>query len=372
MVIKIDRKILLKLLDLLPNLESLSLHSLEQSVGEEEFKKVSLAGSSETTSNAQKLMKVQEKSLKKLSIKNCDNSWLHNLKDLKNLRLEYFEFFLQQGESPTLDFLKHQTDLKTLLWTSYDISQENLSMISELENLEILELHSNMNESKKLNLCKLEKLKTLHIDGGVVDRIRFGVFNDLEELAAFFYGASVESIQEMKRITPNLKKITIFTGSSDTFNALLDNLENLEWVRITTEGVWKMSGKVYPKIKYLCSNTRTRYNPKLFPNLEYLCNGPVNHWTMEPLEVLESSLATLFDELKQLKQFYLKIFYDSDLDLESIFNCIRDHGKNVEEFKIEISYYRNIIMPGPKICKISDIVRYSRPGDCDLENMNFY
>jgi hypothetical protein len=87
-------------------------------------------------------------------------------------------------------------------------------MICELKQLETLELYGRTSESSGLNnLYQLEKLKRLavghYVCDNILDHLKFGVFNDLEELDAAFEGASVESFQEMKQITPNLKKISI-------------------------------------------------------------------------------------------------------------------------------------------------------------------
>ncbi len=82
----------------------------------------------------------------------------------------------------------------------------------------------------------------------ILDHLQFGVFNNLEELDASFYGASLDSIREMKRITPKLKKILIDCNSSATVNALLETLENLESVAIRG-AKWKIpSEKFYPKV----------------------------------------------------------------------------------------------------------------------------
>jgi hypothetical protein len=54
----------------------------------------------------------------------------------------------------------------------------------------------------------LRRLKvSLGFSKNILDHLKFGVFNDLEELEACFEGASVESVRKMKRIAPNLKKI---------------------------------------------------------------------------------------------------------------------------------------------------------------------
>jgi hypothetical protein len=141
-----------------------------------------------------------------------------------------------------------------------DFSDEQIKMIWELKNLESLELYGEVSNRSNLNeIHKLQKLKRLEISRGmsdnILDNLQFGVFNDLEELDACFYDASLDSIREMKLITPNLKKIEIHCNSSDQINALLETLENLESVKIL-KGVWKVpSEKFYPKVKYLHVNS---------------------------------------------------------------------------------------------------------------------
>jgi hypothetical protein len=94
------------------------------------------------------------------------------------------------------------------------LTDENLNTILKLKSLESLQLRYLRNESSGLNnLHRLEKLKRLMVFGSVsrniLDHLRFGVYNNLEELDALFKGASLGSIQEMNRITPKLKKLKI-------------------------------------------------------------------------------------------------------------------------------------------------------------------
>jgi hypothetical protein len=139
------------------------------------------------------------------------------------------------------------------------------------------------NKSWLNNLYKLEKLKRLRVVQGVspniLEHLKFGIFNNLEELDAEFEGASMESVREMKRITPNLKKVE-FLGVmySDAINALLDTMENLEsvkldginlmrgegledleWVKIQNPD-WKMSDTVHPNIKHLHVRCVCKFN----------------------------------------------------------------------------------------------------------------
>jgi hypothetical protein len=153
-------------------------------------------------------VKAQEKNLKKLTGSECDFSFLN---DLKDLRLEYLDFVGPTGHNestPSLRFLGHQVDLKYL---KLSVSDENFNLICGLKKLEVLDLRSWFENPNLTNLHKLQTLRRLKVFLGfsknILDHLKFGVFNDLDELEACLEGASVESVRKMKRIAPNLKKI---------------------------------------------------------------------------------------------------------------------------------------------------------------------
>jgi hypothetical protein len=163
--------------------------------------------------------------------------------------------------------------------------------------------------------------------------MKFGVFNKLEELDAHFYLASVESLKELSRITPKLKKIVLCSASSDTINALLAALENLESLKFQSHS-WEVPNKIYPKIKHLDASCKLQLNadqfPKQFPNLEYLkLNGCSIHST-------ESFFALLLSGLKRLKTLHMDIKSASLVNPEPILPCFQEHGKNLEEVQVKI------------------------------------
>ncbi len=266
-LVKVDPKFFQKLLNLLPNLEYLELDHVNTKASENneptkwalkssKIKRIKmnncaaeiggLLGSLEkcvieeaeldytsSTETIQKFLKAQEKNLKKLTI----ITGLNVPKNLKNLRLEYLDFHHYDSNKISFKFLRSQTDLKVLKMLVAEFSKTNLSMICELKQLEILELRGSASDSSGLNnLHKLEKLKRLKVSKcvcrNILDHMKFGIFEDLEELDAAFEGASLESIQEIKRITPNLEKLGIQYTPLDTINALLETLENLEILEI--------------------------------------------------------------------------------------------------------------------------------------------
>jgi hypothetical protein len=162
----------------------------------------------------------------------------------------------------------------------------------------------------------------------------FGVFNDLEELDAYFYGASSDSIREMKRITPKLKKIEIRCDSADTVNALLETLENLESVKIQYRA-WNIpSEKFYPKVKCLYVQRLIHLNAKqftkTFPNLVTL---RINTCSLD--EEPDSFLVTLLSELKMLKELHLIIWTNlNEFYRESVLQCLQQHGKHLEAVQV--------------------------------------
>jgi hypothetical protein len=213
-------------------IESL-LGSLEKCVIED----AELGNSSPEPEVLGKFLKSQKKNLKKLTIQ-TDLNVPNNLKDL---RLEYLDINSNFRDNDSLEFLRHQTNVKILKlelsFCEFYISNQDLGMICELKQLETLELRGDPVENNVLNkLYQLQKLKRLeigwYVSRNILDQLKFGIFNDLQELDARFDGASVESIQEMKRITPNMKTIEIEYAASDTINALLETLENLERIKV--------------------------------------------------------------------------------------------------------------------------------------------
>ncbi len=191
----------------------------------------------------------------------------------------------------------------------------------------------------------------------ILDQLKFGVFNDLEELHGAFEDASVESVQEMKRIT-NLKKIGIWFGTScTTINALLENLGSLELVEIGDliyGGLWKLSENknfVCPNIKSfgasleLDGKIRADQFTKMFPNLE-------NFHVFRRFDSNES-FAVLLSKLKKLKKLRLD---DVKINADFILQCIRDCGKNLEEIEDEQRPFGwkkpNKIVPGFESFKI--------------------
>jgi hypothetical protein len=360
---KVDFQILLNLLNLLPNLEDLELSfavissneaikldlkstkiqriQMYHCTGLENFfvsleqckiKELEFSLRSQVKSQVlQKFLKSQEKNLKKLIIPYS----FHWLNDLKDLRLEYLDFFSNHREVVSLEFLKQQVDLKFFRFHNL-VYDGIVDVILELENLEGLELEGWVSDGDLDDLHRLEKLKRLKVyrdvSRNILDHMEFGVYNNLEELDAHFEGASEESILELKWITPNLKKIAISSASSRTINALLETLENLEAVKIQTNN-WRMTGK-YPKIKHLHINCRYDFRlnalqiTQRFPNLVYLW---INNC---PVIVTVSFFIEFLSRLQQLKTLYMEIESDLVFNREQILQCLQEHGKHLGDAKI--------------------------------------
>jgi hypothetical protein len=302
-----------------------------------------------------KFLKSQEKNLKRLTGKNCDFSYL------TDLRLEYLDFgYCNEFTIPTWQFLKFQVDLKVLVLIVQNMSDDDFSMILRLKNLEVLELDGWMrSELTALNkLHKLEKLKRLkatpNFIRNILDHMEFGVFNALEELDASFKGASEETTRELEQIAPNLKKIWYRSGlSADTTNAMLDALEHLEAVQIS-EGEWAIpSNKVYPKIKtlYVSCKYGFNYSPEqllqTFPNLEIFKNE-----RSRTQVITESFFVTLLSGLKHLKALHMFIKSRFQLDRTTVYQCIQEFGKHLIDVEILLGFQGHT--PGFAIEKGSD------------------
>ncbi len=372
----VDLKTVQKLLNLLPNLKSLEigqfkkkpankepikwdlrstkiervylvysigLESLLEALEKCAIKEVKYhAYSNESTEILGKFLKSQEKNLKKLFLV-CYNSPSNLLMDLKELRLEHFKFD-SRWKSNSLEFLKQQIDLKYLKISTKEFSIQDLNTICELKNLESLELEGWARDRTPLSkLHKLQKLKRLNVHsivgGNIFEHLQFGVFHSLEELHGNSYRASVESIREMKRTTPKLKKIELGAAlTSDAFSAVLESLEDLEYLEVSIID-WEITEKVYPKIKQLdmfstdClkSGASAEMFTKVFPNLEYL---RIKEIPQDPVRVTESFFITLLTGLKQLKSLHLNIHSDTGFYCKFMLPCFRKYGKHLEEVDV--------------------------------------
>jgi hypothetical protein len=335
------------------------LDSLLGSLEKSRIKELTLTNYSETDPEAiKKLLKSQEKNLKKLTIE-LD---FDLLKSLTDLRLEHLDFGYSGSHQVSLEFLKQQVDLKFLKLSRVEYSDQTCNVIWGLKNLESLELEGRSGRRSCLrNLHKLGKLKRLKVDEDVsrniLDHMKFGVFENLEELDAAFNGASLESVQEMKRITPNLKKLLIHETYSETINALLGTLENLESLKIDVEK-WEVDDEtVHPKIRHLDVACDSKFKPntkflKAFPNLEYL---KINNCTFA---IKKPSFLTLLGGLKQLKTLYLRICYRINFDPYLALQGFQEHGDHLEGARVVFGFRNSRIgrdfaiekRPGGEFC----------------------
>ncbi len=366
--VKVGQKNFQKLLNLLPNLEALELDHVKLNNASEgpikwalkssKIKRIKMNKCSANIGNLlgslakcvieeaeldysspkeqeimEKFLKSQEKNLKKLTI-TSEFNFPNNLKDM---RLEYLYIHHYGLGNISFEFLKQQTDLTFLKLSLAEFSNEDFSMICELKQLESLELHGFASDSSGLNnIYQLEKLKRLKVEDfvsrNIIDHLKFGVFEDLEELYARFDGASVEYAREMKRITPNLKKLRIQNARSDTINALLESLKNLEKVTIGSENWENSSEKVCPKVKHLEIYPSSDYAFEIsvdqlthqFPNLEFLKIDCVC------FEVKEPFFVTLLSGLKRLKTLRMYIRNVIKVDSEFVLPCFEKYGSHLK------------------------------------------
>jgi hypothetical protein len=387
--VSVDRMILLKFLSMLPNLKLLELNCIKNAgpktnknrdpikrtkcerviiVKPEAYRRflksmvkceirelhleLETRGSEKTTESLRMFFQAQEKSLKALLAFDVDLKFLNGLKDL---RLKYLDYTPKVCRTVSLKFLRHQVDLKFLRLTLGNFSRHHFDLIFELKNLETLELEGRSNDSSGLgleNLHKLKKLKRLkvhqYVSKNILDHLQFGVFEDLEKLDAAFKDASVESVQEMSRIAPNLKTLEIQFSSSDQVNAFLETLAHLEFLKIWNVG-WTITENIYPNLKYLHVLYAYHLNPdrlqKQFPNLEFLrFEGCV---ITEP----QSFLAPLLSGLKQLKKFYAYFRSDSILDPETVLQCLQEHGNHLEDGYVGFTFPSQVLIL-PDLCLV--------------------
>ncbi len=371
--VRVDLEIVQNLMNLLPNLETLELKRVEHTSTSDRKIKCSLKSTkierikmTECTGFAilfeslekcaikelelhnsfqraiepeviQKFLKSQEKNLKKLIGFNCD---LDFLVDLKDLRLEYLDN-RNDSDVVSLEFLRHQSDLKSLGLNLSDYHDDMFNRILEVNTLESLDLWGWKNDSSGLNnLQKLKKLKRFkvnqHLCENILDHLKFGVLNNLEELDACFEDASLDSIQEMKQNTPNLKKIVINSTSSETIYALLESLDSLEALKVGRGREWTLTENIYPKIKYLeivGFDHNVEQFTQQFPNLEFL------RFTKSHFEVTESFFSKLLCGFKHLKTLYMEIWNYIELESESVLQCFQEHGKQLEDARIVFRLY---------------------------------
>jgi hypothetical protein len=218
--VRVDPKILQKLLDLLPNLESLDLYYIKAvpssqsakwhlkspkitrikmnscfppilnflgSLEECAIKEANLSfwydqNDPEITKITKKFLRAQEKNLKILKL----DTAFEFPEELKNLRLESLDFKNAERRWVSLEFLEQQVDLKFLELRIKRYTTQHFNLICKLKNLESIELYiipgcDRLRDSSGLNnLHKLEKLKRLKlfqdISFNILDHLKFGVF----------------------------------------------------------------------------------------------------------------------------------------------------------------------------------------------------
>ncbi len=263
-----------------------------------------------------------------------DNTLLNELPDL---RLEHLDLSIPNSMFPTIfpvQFFKRQVVAMKFLRLNFGgirwgISDELLNAIWELKNLQTLELVatmrvSSLNIDNLNNIHRLENLRRLKVSAvisrNILDHLRFGVFEHLEELEASFDSRqliSLGSAGEINRITPNLRKILIECASFETVKQLLGKLEHLETVEIND--VWDFSTKnpnhqKIPRLENELQNRRLEPSP--------------------PCDFTVSMLLALLCEWRQLKRLYLNFTKELKFDSGFIAECFLDYQVKWEEMRI--------------------------------------
>jgi hypothetical protein len=385
----VDQKILLKLLNMLPDLTTLELEevaavneedlewtwkptkleiiqmeycdsdieSLLESLSECTIKEANLRPRG-NRNNFINFLKVQEKNIKKLTVVGS----IHLLDGLKEMRLEYLDLICAFSEIYSLEILRQLPDLKVLKLYAIKFIPENSDMIYELKNLEELQLRSvfisfGMNEGLN-RVHQLEKLKRLEVCRdmcfNIFDNLRFGVHNSLEELDANLYGLDQLGALEMNRLVPNLRKLRMSTNSSNIVNWILESMQNLESLTVDNDAcVWKIpNGSIFPKIKHLDVDDKFKFNArklaKAFPNLESL------KIEYSASKIKKSTLVALLTELKQLEELELSTHTGKvALTHEFVVQTVQNYGKKLK--KILVGYHINAGFCERGICTDSNV-----------------
>jgi hypothetical protein len=357
--LEVDQGVLQNLLNLLPNLESLTLKDIREVKGESRWdlklqkiervkikecsarfgslldslgqcvvKEASLVGmyfSPFPSEFVLRFLKAQENNLEKLTLSNVD---LEMLNDLKKLR----------------------ENLKILKLGTNDFSDKALDMICELTKLETLQLYYIDDNGFNWNkLLKLKNLKTLRAGYEISENIlehlnsELGIFNDLEHLEGPFADVTEEQMKELKKIAPNLKSIEIqYLREDSSFSMMMENLASFEKLEsVTYHGTWELSEEqkfICPKIKSFDGAVVGRHSAeqvtKMLPNVEYL--------TIQSSDFNINQLIAFFlIQLKHLKKLSFEYMRrDAHFDPEYILRCFEDYGKNLMEIHLEYSKHR--------------------------------
>jgi hypothetical protein len=319
-----------------PNIESMLTSLAKSKIKDLDL---TISSSNEDKTLFLKFLKSQEESLKKLKII-CTKHDLLNNNDLK-LELEDLDIDMDFLAFPLI-FLKEHIGLKTLKMRLPNFDDVNLNLIFGLENLEDLNLVSGTEPGQTDNLnglYRLKKLRKLHVQGeaeNILEVLKFGVQESLEDLYGYFENIDLESIQNMKRITPNLKKLNVsIIDDSTLINVFLKTLDKLEAFGVYSY-TWEFPTFVLPKIKSLQVIKMIfdiDYAEKMigtFPNLEHIAIQDFSLVFNEPIFEL------LLEELKQLKELHFGFiqFENMELNKESILQIVAKFGKNMKKIII--------------------------------------
>lgn len=166
-------------------------------------------------------------------------------------------------------------------------------------------------------------------EDNILAHMQSSVFNHLESLEADFEGASLESVANLKKIAPNLKKLKLWSGSSEM--AMLEHLEKLEKMKIGggPNSVWELTGEqsfICPSVKFLkCDRSfvcdSIERLPVMFPNVEVL------KFYLWPAQLnIHDSVRMLLAGMKKLKKLILEqVLDDGELETETILQSIVDN-----------------------------------------------
>lgn len=297
-------------------------------------------------------------------VKNNNNmSW-----DFEEMRLEHLDLRWEEMKTSNesfLKFLRQNRNLKFLRLSDVELNNRTLKEICDhLTDLQTLEFQCEFNTTTNdacENLYKLKNLKRLwfnnYLDYNALSGLKFGINKNLEELRAFFDYASSEFITELKSCIPNLRVLDVCTRQNTTIENVLNNFENLEFLSIYYENIIEClkisTNQTLPKLRNL---KIVKYFESNLVMEDASTETMVQHmynleylWIYSSKEISCSCLVILLRGLKNLKELHLD--YDEDFG-EEMFNVINlNRQSSLQKFYVGCLLEKEIVVEKLKDCK---------------------
>lgn len=274
-------------------------------------------------------LKAQEMNLKRLTINSMTekNPYGKIFSELKNMRLEYFEYRssirVPIENDHFLEFMKQHPNLKYFGLKCVILVDNVLNaIIDSIKTLDTLEIEftewrvsSNCSDRiyklkgpKKISITMPVQLLYDTINVNILNGLQFGINQELEELKVPFLMMSKECIKGFPTYLPNLKRLEIELIDTANVDYIFKYFTNLELLKINFEDLdrnrcrnYSMKKHVMPNLKHLhikevpfsLTTNNARMIAKNFPNLEYLQIEYCRQLNNKCAEILVKSLKKL-------------------------------------------------------------------------------